>query len=177
MPSTYSLTRLQHEAAALSEAAMLAEDDEEREAVLSELDALLDKMGDSVPDKLDSIRAVNLRLSSLSKEARAESQRLAARAKSLANHADRVKGLARTLLEGNRALYGEAKVRTSTANYRLQRAGRPRVVAPSDEAWTAMGWVVHPPARPDKTAALKALQAMETLPDGWSLEHTESVRW
>jgi len=176
MPSTYQITELQSHAALLSEAAMLAEDDDERERRLLEMDALLDELGDKPADKLDGIRAVCLRMASLEDECRKEAARLSERARTLKSHHDRVKRLGFALLDGHRRLYGEAKIQTATANYRLQMASKPSVTAPCDAAYAEHGWT-RTKVTPDKTAALKALLEMDELPAGWTLERSESIRW
>ena len=178
MPSTYEIIEAQAHLQAMVEALLYAEDDAERDAIQAEIDTWLEALGDAEPEKLDALRHVHRRLSTLEEEARAEARRLGERARSIASQAERVKGLAAVILDGRRRRGAEAKVTTATATYRLQ-LGPASVVGPEDVArWQDEGWA-RIKIEPDKRAALAALKGAqpEQWPDGWSLEQSESVRW
>lgn len=180
MPTTYQITEAQSRLSYLTETLLQAEDDAERDAIQQEIDALLDGLGDAEEEKLDSLRAVALRLDTLEREARDEARRLGERARAFAGQVERIKGMASLILDGRRRRMGDRyKVATAQASYRLQLSP-PSVQGPEDPwAWLRLGWAQEQPPKPDKTAAKKALQAMapEEWPAGWTLEQSESIRW
>jgi hypothetical protein len=180
MPTMNDLLLLQGRVAGLMERIDHAEDDAERVELQAEINSLLDGLPEAEADKLDAYRAVYLRLSSLGEEARAESRRLAERARMLSGHADSIRDRAQRLLVGRRDRMGDDyRLQTPTATYRLQRAGKPRVVGPDDLAcWVKQGWF-RIKEEPDRTTAGEALAGMEPeeWPEGFALETTETIRW
>ena len=133
MPSTHEIIEAQAHLQAMVEALLYAEGDAERDAIQAEIDTWLEALGDAEPEKLDALRHVHRRLSTLEEEARAEARRLGERARSIASQAERVKGLTAVILDGRRRRGAEAKVTTATATYRLQ-LGPASVVGPEDVA-------------------------------------------
>ena len=176
--NTYEIAELAHRAVYLVEAGMIAEDEAELEAINAEMLALLDDFDAEAPGKLDALRAVHLRLKTLEKEARDESKRIADRARAFASQAERVKGLAETLLAARRGVYGDDyKVRTATASYSLRKSA-PALVGPEDASQWPEHWQ-RVEVKPDKRTALAAMKKInpEQWPDGFSLEQRESVSW
>ena len=177
MPSVYDISRLQAEALYLLESVFEAEDQQERESILAEVDALIESAAAELPDKLDALRAVTVRLSSMETEARAEAKRMTERARVFAGQVKRVRGMATDLLVGQRNVDGEGKVKTSRASYWL--ATSKRVVGPEDvTAWVAEGWYRADPKADRKEAANALAEIAEgNWPEGFGIEVSESVRW
>ena len=135
--------------------------------------SLLDALAEALPDKLDKLRAVNVRLTAEAKMLREEEKTLAARRKAREAGAARCKELIGGLLEANRATGASPKIQTSGHSYWLQSTTSVRGPE-SAEAWPERWQSVK--VSPDKRAALKALKSGESV-DGFELVTTEGARW
>lgn len=147
-----------------------AETDEEAVELLDrqlELEAAME-------GKLERLHAVQRRATTEAALLREEERRLAERRRRQEKVVERVKDLARQLLEARRELTGSARVVTPTVTARLQRSAK-RLVAPSDPAAWPEAYVIHVPEL-DRQALKAALEAGAEI-EGCSLEQSEHVRW
>ena len=151
-----------------------AEFDAERVAALdAEAISLLEALADALPEKLDKLRAVNVRLTAEAKMLREEEKALAARRKAREAGALRCKTLIAGLLEANRDTGADPKIQTDGHSYWLQSTESVRGPE-SAETWPERWQSVK--VSPDKRAALKALKGGESV-DGFELVTTEGARW
>ncbi len=169
--TTRDLLALAHEVELLIDRIDLAAP-AERVEIEGILDGLLESAAQEVPDKLDALRHVALRLGALEELHRAEAHRQELRARSLARGAERCKRSAEALVRA----YGD--VQTTTTKYRLQQ-GPPSVQGPEDvDAWADEGWVRVSESK-DRRAAVASLKALpgDEWPEGFRLVRKESIRW
>jgi len=140
---------------------------------LDEAQRLVDGLAVSIPDKLDSYRAVAVRMEAEARTLREEEQRLASRRKACENGVERLRSMAAGMLDGWRELGNDPKIKTAEGTYWLQESqsikGPERV-----EDWPAEWQRVTVSA--DRAAASKAAKA-GTLPEGFDVAVSESVRW
>jgi len=146
-------------------------------AVLEGLDAeaieILDTLAEHVPDKLDALRAVLLRLESETTLLRDEEKLLASKRHARERAVGRVREYILGLLQGLRDAGQEPKVRTSTNSFWLQTSSK--LVGPEDPLLWPRRWQRHT-VTPDRKTASEALKAGETE-DGFRLEDTEGPRF
>ena len=146
-------------------------------ATMEELDAeaseILETLASNVPDKMDALRAVLLRLQSEADLMREEEKLLAAKRRARQNAADRVKAFMLSLLQGMRDAGEGHTVKTSTNTFWLQSSQK--LEGPEDPHLWPMKFQ-RTTVSPDRKAATKALKGGDVI-DGFRLVSTEGVRF
>ena len=169
MSAAARVASIMDEAAAATEAG----DTARAEALDTEALGTLDALADALPEKLDKLRAVNVRLTAEAKMLREEEKALAARRKAREAGAARCKSLVSGLLDAHRATGADPKVQTDGHSYWLQQnhsVRGPEAAQDWPERWQSVK------VSPDKRAALAALKGGEEI-DGFALVLSESARW
>ena len=164
-----------HELMLLSDCAVL--EDEGREEI-AQLDAralaTLTMLGEEVPEKLRSLRAVVIRLGGEATMLRAEARSLTERARRIEREVDRVRGYGIQILIAQREAGLPATIKTEAGTFYLST--HKRLVGPDHiSPWIEFGHT-KTETKPDRAAAKKALEAGETHPD-FTIEAREVLNW
>ena len=173
-PSASTLSEVTMMAVALIDDALaLPDDDPQRAEWLDEATRLIDGLAVDIPDKLNAYRGVAVRMEAEARTLREEEQRLASRRRAAESGVERMRAAAAGMLVGWRELGNDPKIKTAEGTYWLQEStsirGPERV-----EDWPVEWQRVT--VAPDRAAASKAAKA-GTLPDGFVVVTSESVRW
>ena len=157
----------------IDDALALPDDDPQRAELLDEATRLIDGLAVDIPDKLNAYRGVAVRMEAEARTLREEEQRLASRRRAAESGVERMRAAAAGMLVGWRELGHEPKIKTAEGTYWLQESqsirGPERV-----EDWPVEWQRVT--VAPDRAAASKAAKA-GTLPEGFGVVTSESVRW
>ena len=157
-----------------SEAGQLEEGSAELERMDAEALELFETLGEEAPEKLESLRAVSVRLDGEAKLLRAESKRLTGIARRLEREVERVRSYGVQILTAQREAGLPTKLKTSGGTFWLST--HRKLVGPAHiSAWSEFGYT-KTEIKPDRTAAKKALEAGETHPD-FTIEAREVLNW
>ena len=157
-----------------SEAGQLEEGSAELERMDAEALELFETLGEEAPEKLESLRAVSVRLDGEAKLLREESKRLTGIARRLEREVERVRSYGVQILTAQREAGLPTKLKTSGGTFWLST--HKRLVGPDHiSAWSEFGYT-KTEIKPDRTAAKKALEAGETHPD-FTIEAREVLNW
>ena len=173
--TSWDLLQIAHRLQTIMDEAAHSEDTAEILELDAEAERLLDTLADEVPQKLEALRAVALRLDSEAEMLRKEEKALASRRRAAQRAIARIKLMAAAQLVEMRERGEDPKVKTQAHSFWL--ASSTAIVGPENiSAWQEQGWVHHK-IEPDKTAAKKALTNGTAAPEGFLLEKREGIRW
>ena len=162
-----------HRLGFIMDSSMEIEDEAELAKLDQEANDILERLSEEIPDKLDALRAVWLRLDSEVKLIRQEKQLLAAKQRARERGMRRVKDFTAGLLLARREAGQEPKLKTPTNSFWLSTSTS--VSGPEDAALWPHRWQ-RLKVEPDRNAALAALRDGEEV-DGFLLQEKESASW
>ena len=174
--TSYKLAQLQLEIVHLMERGASEEDPEQLEQIAQRVLELYEQLGEKPEEKLAALRAVVLRVeaevASIAKEVKQLEASNRARRKTI----ERLKGLSAVLMRGIAETKGITKIVLEGHTYwtaRVWSMSAPSGVGDWPEEWQRTVTTVVA----DRGVAREALKGGAPVPDGWSWEPVEGIRW
>ena len=174
--TSYQITEIQQEICHLMAVAGEEEDSKELERIDQEMDSLYEMLGEQAEDKLLGLRAVSKRIESEMEMLKREADVISKARKSHQRSLARVKTWATSLMRGLAETKGVTKLSVDGRTFWLARTWK--LDGPKEpELWPEEGQRSTTRVEADRSAARKALEKGADVPDGFSWEQKEGIRW
>ena len=174
--TSFEIVEIQQEVCHLMALAGEEQDPEELASLDAKVEALYQLLGDEAEDKLVRLRAVARRIEAEGEMLKQEAAAISRARKSHARSLERVKSWATSLMVGLAETKGQTKLSIDGRSFWLAKTWKldgPKEASEWPEEWLR----VVTKTEPDKVAAKADLKAGADVPDGFSWEQVEGIRW